>query len=111
VDYRRPQPLPPAGLEDHVRPGIGDPDGLLLDGRSVFFDSPYASRGGGKVHTRGAIKVCSLGTMFIADSIKPIHMKVWLDSSGYIYKVWKDAEQAGFKDEAWCKAHLGFVKQ
>jgi hypothetical protein len=86
--------------------GVVDADGLLLDGRSVYFDSFRIDLGGRKTYTKGAIKVCTKGTMYIWDSVKPLHMKVTLDEFAYLYNILKDGTwPAGYHDENWCKAH------
>ena len=49
--------------------GIDDADGLLLDGRSVLFDSLRTDLGGGQVYRQGAIKICDLGTLTVRDCV------------------------------------------
>lgn len=85
--------------------GIGDADGLLLDGRGVFFDSLRTDLGGGQVHHQGAIKVCSLGTLTVHDAptIDPV-LLANISTAGYICP----GDSAGHKTPRWCSDHRGW---
>ncbi|TWU40040.1 hypothetical protein Q31b_33840 [Novipirellula aureliae] len=85
--------------------GIDDADGLLLDGRSVLFDSLRTDLGGGQIHSQGAIKVCSLGTLTVTDAPTINHELVaTVSTAGFVCP----GESAGYKSTAWCEQHGGW---
>jgi hypothetical protein len=85
--------------------GIVDGDGLLLDGRSVLFDSVRTDLGGGKVYTDGAIKVCDLGTLTVKDGPGGgVLLIAEISVPGFICR----SDSAGYKTPDWCKQHPGW---
>ena len=85
--------------------GIDDADGLLLDGRSVLFDSLRTDLGGGQVYRQGAIKICDLGTLTVRDAptVDPEFVAT-VSSAGFVCP----GDPAGYKATEWCGQHSGW---
>ena len=85
--------------------GIDDADGLLLDGRSVLFDSLRTDLGGGQVHRQGAITVCDLGTLTVRDAptVDP-ELIATVSTAGFVCP----GDSAGYKSTEWCEQHGGW---
>jgi hypothetical protein len=80
--------------------GIGDADGIALDGTTrVLFDSEMEELGGGQVHLHGGLKVHDLGTLTIYDGDGVTHdLRAELSLLGYV----GPGEAAGHKSAEWC---------
>lgn len=88
--------------------GLSDGDGVLLDGRRFLFDSLRSDLGGGQVHTQGALKVCNVGTLTVADAVAPgSEFVVTIDAIGFA-PCNPLNEWGGYKDQAWCSRNTGW---
>jgi hypothetical protein len=95
--------LRPSESTDDI--AISDGDGLLLDGRSVLFDSLRIDLGGGQVHSTGAIKVCDLGTLTVRDAptINPA-LIAEISTAGFVCP----GDPAGYKSQQFCARNSGW---
>jgi hypothetical protein len=95
--------LKPGESSDDV--GINDGDGILLNGHSTLFDSLRIDLGGGRIHSEGAIKVCSLGTLTVYDAstVDPQFI-VRITNPGLICP----GDSAGHKTLGWCQQKPGW---
>jgi hypothetical protein len=97
--------LPPDTTSREI--AIRDADGLLLDGRPVFFDSRRNDLGGGQIYSLGAIKVCDLGTMTITDSAIPVYrLRVVISILGFLCP----GKAAGYCTVEWCTGQPGWLR-
>ena len=94
-----------------LRPGrsssglVQDADGMLLSGTPVLLQPNDATvEGGGRVHTTGAIKVCSLGKLTIEDMPGPLaQMRATISWWGH-GNVVCPGDPAGYKSPEWVRA-------
>lgn len=85
--------------------GVSDGDGLLLDGRSVLFDSVRTDLGGGGTYTQGAIKVCDLGTLTVRNApTQTPQLIAEISTPGFVCP----GDPAGYKSPAWCQQNAGW---
>lgn len=86
--------------------GVGDADGLLLDGRTVLFDSVRSNLGGGRSHSHGALKVCDMGTLTVTDAPTNDPLLIARISTGGF--ICRPGDPAGYKSPEWCQENSGW---
>jgi hypothetical protein len=102
--------LKPGENSDQVGIPNNDADGLLLDGRSVLFDSVRSDLGGGQIHRQGAIKICdgvgaSEMDVYNGSGGPTQQLRVEISTTGFICRL---NDPAGYKDAVWCSQHPGW---